>query len=1261
MSIDTLAQRVAQQLLLDTPVSALVTDYHAVQDAMDDAVLDRQRYHPAYYIDAALGTAPHARERLLQLIREATSDWKITLSDLQTVIDITATSIRLLREEEDYKREVRAIISDSINTITTGNTIDMRVCGNHRRSSTYSTRGTLRYRDNTTTARLGSYLSSVCSADVPMIALLPSRYRQNELTTEHVKLHELTPASVFAKYDVLSVSNTPKMICLVSDGDDYTVVTMTMNSDQLSAVEQVTITFTMHSGTQYRDILHKLSTAIPALTVDHKQGNSCESNIAGLTRVLLSQHVPLTVMSQVLSGIRWEDNIIHSLFTSRMTNSGILAASFLVSTRRDDFKFVMNSYRLNNGGVVVLADGTSITCPPGQRYFTVHYNNLADYQTLELMLQCMRYVVLYAWQRGIVSTMLQGQSQAISWLRNITIAQAEQHLVTMHDYNVDENSVDDGFVRSYMGPDDQVKSINAYNRTMHPDVFLAGKHSRSTQANREPIVVDYDTAVKWKARYGVEPMEFPWPGHPQRAGGKPPQFYVVCRPDGDRLTYPGIKENRRSNKNVYPYVPVCRTTDQMAPYSNSLYQRVYLGNDTTSTQVHRNSKEVLPDKIAKPEGLGMLPKQLRGIINWLCEDSALRLGVYALPHSMLHSIMAIGRRFPAAAQYMSQYHQHYPRVHEIMVTHYQQQSQYLQNSQYRVTIVRQLVEALADVLRVMPWIVRQEQYDMAPEVVAQALLDTDNMTPEWYHQLITMVFGINVYVFDHRHPTELVIPRHQLYHARTPRHQLMTLVLIRHTGSEADDLEFPHYEAIICKNSTTGLMTNSQRWHELLCDHHEYIAWRPGVGGVSNSGNMIDLNALTAAYRGLKQHFDSYGKLRAITLDDKVTIFVPPTAPLLHRWATQGTDADIRHIPMAAINTGTFKLFAEPYTLSPDGETVYWSVTGLDNVIYAHTTKLDDDELLENNSFTNIDALQAKLSVMVQLLTWMQRTFHSVYKRFLTQQEFDTLCSPPESLTEDDYDVSGVPMVLPSLPPNQHPIQHTMGFIAAHTKRWVVDGKFRSYCQEWRDVLNHLNEIIVRSDSTYIPPFIIKNSDVAMRQMSDTNVVSFSRIEDYLNWLGESTTSTINAVQARTSIDRNDTILTVTSQPYIMEYSHRPVGQIMIQNVRHGWLLNAMYVSSKWMSTGVNIGYDQTPDNAWLQGIMEQHANGTLVNRLTVYALDNRNVVRLIHNRDCPRAQRMVLLCYNQSAVESIQAWLATPSRSTDGMMDYAAALILTP
>lgn len=701
-------------------------------------------------------------------------------------------------------------------------------------------------------------------------------------------------------------------------------------------------------------------------------------------------------------------------------------------------------------------------------------------------------------------------------------------------------------------------------RDLAPDLFVL-KYAKECQHKRQPIIIDPSEVDDWKEKRipktQKERQVMPFPKND-------PKWLITC-PD-DARPYPGVKENiKLPNKDIYPYVPCCFTTDQMGSRKNSTYKK-YLQIDQVERKVGAKSdKKISTKKVLSKEKFGTIPASVETITSRYSPNSAdmVRYGMIYSKSSLIHCV-CVAMSDP---------------------NYYNKESD--EEKEYYVLQLREYISKNVD-----PSLLKQELYDYPDDEILSILEDgTKFLDPALFYRAIEEIFGINVYVFsddDTDEPGYLEIPRHKIFHSRPIRPNRPTIVIIKTFGSDSDALEFPQCELVvdydiqnqqiakifgvemttICHKTLTSTM-KSLTW---VADENENLITYANIYSYADHLNIFK-------FPPVSQLIDPNGKMRAITFNlgkSKVTIGTIPSQPenlphsdKIHKVSFE-TAVELLGNPSAVTKNQEGKIdglwfdifdveYGEYIPIIPKKETIQLPL-GPRNPILAEKGV---------NITKRITKLRRDMSIITQLVRWLYELAKS--KRGLDVDDFANAYMVTDAWEKDSseyYDFSKLGRRLPKT----ETIQGAISILERKVPTLFSEGRIVMYSTLFAHVIikmlkdyNNLRIGLIYSPPEFIDGFYETEED--FKKEPGTKI--FIAEKDLASWMSltrKSKTYDKNTV-VHSKIDVSSGFSTI---PYLYKDDDGMI--FIIQNV-FGSEEKAFATAEKWHTDMINIGSDPEP------------------------------------------------------------------------------------
>jgi hypothetical protein len=323
--------------------------------------------------------------------------------------------------------------------------------------------------------------------------------------------------------------------------------------------------------------------------------------------------------------------------------------------------------------------------------------------------------------------------------------------------------------------DVQVVKKKIKPKTIAPEIFIK-TYSRKCKEERMPTIVSDKRAKKYKKKGSqvmVFPRDKPDEGPLYSSDGVNQQNYVCLNPE---YPFPGVQQNKKDNKDVFPYVPCCFKTDQNKPGKN--YSKYFFG-DVSGAKEKKQQDLITTGKFLAPDKYGTLPRQLEILFENI--DSSpnykyIRVGVNRNNSSFLNSVMVALDEQTGILELEDE--------EEINAALYQARDEL----------------ASPDVAPLC----RQSVYDNTVENIQRNLKNHDEyLDPKLYLQLLEGYFNCNIFLFNKE---RMILPHHMQNYYKN-YNDAPCIFVYEHWGSESDHAKYPQCELIVHWNTKKSTET----------------------------------------------------------------------------------------------------------------------------------------------------------------------------------------------------------------------------------------------------------------------------------------------------------------------------------------------------------------------------------------------------------------------------------------------------------------------
>ncbi len=313
------------------------------------------------------------------------------------------------------------------------------------------------------------------------------------------------------------------------------------------------------------------------------------------------------------------------------------------------------------------------------------------------------------------------------------------------------------------------------------------------------------------------------------------QYYFACT-KSKRYKYISLTENKLENRDKFPIIPCCLTTDQ-SKRKNTNFRKYYDGDDTLSEfiPVEKTIKGgvIISDNILDEGRLGELPHDVKTFFNVIdSTNTYLRKGIKRSTDSILNCLSVATKQ--------------------------------------KVVSRQKLIEFMED----NDINLFQEMSDYNIEMIKQDLLNNDKyIDPKLYINLLQKYFKCYIYIFvrNEVYPNGVLsCPYHHQYYLQQPINKTYPVILIyEHFGVKTDNAKYPQCELITQKKDTFNQETELiQRIKYTFNEMYEGI-----------KDDIIDISKIVKS-KVVGIGLDYYGKTRFLTVKNNkntpITILTNP-------------------------------------------------------------------------------------------------------------------------------------------------------------------------------------------------------------------------------------------------------------------------------------------------------------------------------------------------------------------------------------------------
>ena len=419
-------------------------------------------------------------------------------------------------------------------------------------------------------------------------------------------------------------------------------------------------------------------------------------------------------------------------------------------------------------------------------------------------------------------------------------------------------------------------------RSFAGDLFVKN-YARNCQSEKKPLLIKPEEVDEWKSKTFInkrgeeehyQVVEFPFESQKRDSPYEYPQLFLVC--NSTTFPYIGVRENpMEENKHMYPYIPCCYKVDHINNPKKMIYSLIH-DQETTTKKQSKANYILSTDKVLDPERLSKISTLMLEFLDSEGDDTYLRYGVHRNVNSFIHCIFV-------AFQYRDY----------ILA---KDKEQFVSN--FRKNLLNY----------VYPEVLKQEMYDMSYDMIKEYIQGDYFFDPLLFYRAFEEMFQCNIYIthlneIDRTTKKEqslIYVPRHQYFHARSPRKLDRTVIVIRHMGAESDKLEYPQVELLVRRMEDRREVQfvfgedMNKKFYDLSCFAERTLTWQLVNNVLVTYQNMYSAYNFVTSFGQipiLGQVIDSAGKCRMLMLapqidhqgqftDLRIFVGIPPSSPL---------------------------------------------------------------------------------------------------------------------------------------------------------------------------------------------------------------------------------------------------------------------------------------------------------------------------------------------------------------------------------------------
>ena len=483
----------------------------------------------------------------------------------------------------------------------------------------------------------------------------------------------------------------------------------------------------------------------------------------------------------------------------------------------------------------------------------------------------------------------------------------------------------------------QMKNNLQQLKAFKDDLFIPG-YSNTCQNKPSLLSVSTDEEAKeFALRTGYEVLRFAFPiYHEDLLSGETPtetdlvgwgHAYLYC--PHRKAPYPGVMFNNIPNSAKYPIIPCCYQSSHAIPKKNRPIKSVLAQWLAGNQYIYWGGKKSLKytNRVLEPEHEAYLPMQitewLQRSTNYLPSSKVssnelsqnpnigdfVRVGVPVSSSSFLSAILtALGNAID-------------PRYKSIDVELYRR---YLFETggkiirDFNLPLEEEVLEedfqeipsipTIDRISKTYPEVGKQQLFDFDNSEIRSLTTDNDQALDSRLHlRILEEHFGINIIVMSNlglysnsNDVSSIEVPRHNMFYERNIRRDRYNVILFKHSGTQSDNLKYPHYELITLKKYSS--MLNGYQYFAAFRDRQGMFLdsyedtlkqllnnkiWLKDVSTgqfkVSDEFWTTSLLQMIREFTILSQGIDSMGFTRTVNLEEdsgiQFSLVTPPIEP----------------------------------------------------------------------------------------------------------------------------------------------------------------------------------------------------------------------------------------------------------------------------------------------------------------------------------------------------------------------------------------------
>lgn len=702
-----------------------------------------------------------------------------------------------------------------------------------------------------------------------------------------------------------------------------------------------------------------------------------------------------------------------------------------------------------------------------------------------------------------------------------------------------------------------------------PKVFPRREYGRSCGCPKQPIIIDQEDVEDWE-NYTLDGKKrnvllFP----PEKSTQKSRKQYYVCPGDNTVLSF--IKNPDLSSD--YPIIPCC-TNVKTKDFLYNDYDKIRENAQDYFSKLEEEKIKIgtylKTLKILSNKQHGNVPEDLNTFLKKIYKNNNfLRMGVYQnSTSSFLHCLM-LGSS----------------HLKSLKISNIDQKNNNDNILHFRNQYIKESLVNKEKLIRVF----RKNIFNFCqPEVCLQenSTIDTTGIrdevgnmleifSSEKYIRLLEEIFKVNIFVFKEDSKDKSTIlekPDHINYHIRNINHNLVNILIYKHSGQNTYEL--------IRTESSAGKKTEGFFFNDKVSKQLEKVINKSGYYVYDdeqlrkNEYSYTNWALLLRDYKIYNQSVNSFGRTYMITIkkgDQFISLFVPPCVPLNvpHSTKTYHTTVEI-----------CTSIFGKNYTRGSQG--VWYEINGLMGLFIPCTDVnkiknfvcleylLNVEKNLLDKQLAEISVIRKNSLIVKQLILWLWNLSpiedaETWFGKYATVTEQDSVNQIFKNVSINiDY----------KFPAFIKTTDQGLEYLGGIMPYMFTNNTIFLYEKLYDHLLQYIKNYSISTEGLKKAPYKsiinIYNNETDFKKYPYNKVIlGKNNFDDWINNLE------INKIDPLT-MDESRAKISV-----VFPYIDGKKNMFFVQNTESCMLSVSIFTSIIWKQANYNCGYDITMNNLW--------------------------------------------------------------------------------